>query len=428
MIDWITIKYIIENFEVWRRSLDLSFTANVDTFNGLITAKRRNDTTIITHRGKWETFDLVVKEILQDSTGKQIFHLTVKGSLHKNHYNGANYLPFTWQQLQQQITHLCNTLSLNPSQAQISTLEVGVNIVTPFTVTPFILQNLINYKGKYLTRYPQDLGVTCRGTQYEVKIYDKGKQNELPHNLMRFELKYFKMQCLNGKGIKYLSDLQNFEKVNGLQPLLLNAWNNVLLFDILENVRNLPLKEHEINLLIEGQNPKFWEQLGITGTGEATTETKEELTKIEQNIQLEKIRYEYKYERDKFRKLVLKYGRKWTYLTLNLIKTEWQHLFKNYPNLPTVKNELLPILTIKIKGKNGEQSLIHNKRFCRACGNDITHQRKDSKSCSHHCRNSSSNPVNNFKRKIKTIQARGVLFDILPYFILPAQEPQVRTS
>lgn len=409
-MDGITLKTIIENFEVWRRSLNLSLVASVDIFDtGEIRTKKRNDATITTHRGKWETFDLIIKEVLSNTTGKHLFYLTIKGSLHKNFYKGTNYLPFTWQQLQDQINHLCNALSINPSQAQISGLEIGVNICTPFEVTSFLMGNVISYKGNSFNRYKKDtagvcLGIVCNLSQYEVKIYDKGLQNNLPYKLCRFELKYLKMQALNSRGIKYLSDLQNFTKVYNLQTMLLNAWNDVLIFDVLQPVKKLPIKPREIELLIEGQNPKFWEQLKENNTGD-----------------------HFKYVRKGFKKLVANYGNNWQPLVYGLISNEWQTLFKNYPNLPTGKNDLLPILTIKIKGKNGEFIFTGPKRFCLSCSRELPpEQKQSSKFCSskfvgeaaaHQCRNTNSNPRNNFKKKIETIQGRGVLFDITPYFI-----------
>jgi hypothetical protein len=110
-----------------------------------------------------------------------------------------------------------------------------------------------------------------------------------------------------------------------------------------------------------------------------------------------------------------------------LISNEWETLFKNYPNLPTGKSDKLPILTIKIKGKNGEKSFTDKKRVCLSCNKELhPEQKKGSRFCSakyvgeaaaHQCRNHISNARNNFKHKIETIQARGVLFDIMPYFI-----------
>lgn len=411
MIDGVTIKYKIENFEVWRRSLSISLAASVDTFEGEIRTKKRNETTITTHRGKWETYDLIVKEVLNNHTGQRVFYLTIKGSLHKNYYRGKNYLPFTWQQLQDEINHLCSSLSLNPSQARFSTLEVGVNIVTPFKVTPFWRRNVVDYKGDPFVRYNKKngvcLGKVCDLTHFSIKIYDKGVQNELPYNLMRFELKYLKMQSLNIRGIKYLSDLQNFTKVYSLQAMLLNTWNDVLIFDIQQPVKKLPIKQKEIYLLIEGQDHKYWERLKKDADGD-----------------------HFKYVRNKFKVLVAKYGNNWQTLVHGLISNEWETLFKNYPNLPTGKSDKLPILTIKIKGKNGEKSFTDKKRVCLSCSKELhPEQKKGSRFCSskyvgeaaaHQCRNHISNARNNFKHKIETIQARGVLFDIMPYFITGA--------
>ena len=101
------------------------------------------DTTTTTHRGKFETYDLIVKEVLNEANSKQSFYLTIKGSLHKNHYQGSNYVPFTWQDLQEQINHLSKNLCINANEAQIHTLEVGLNISTPFEVTPFLTSSFL---------------------------------------------------------------------------------------------------------------------------------------------------------------------------------------------------------------------------------------------------------------------------------------------
>ncbi|MEO6232886.1 MAG: hypothetical protein ABJB11_19710 [Ferruginibacter sp.] len=415
MLDGITIKYRIEDFEAWKKLTNLSFTNTVITDTGEISTKKRYDETITTHRAKWETFDLIVKEVFNFITGKKVFHLTIKGSLHKNHYGGKNYLPFTWQQLQQQINQICKTLQINPTVAQISTLEVGVNIVTPFEVTPFIMEKIINYKGDPFNRYEKDgngfcLGIYCTLTQYVIKVYDKGLQNQLPQNLMRFEKRFLRMQVLNKMGIKFLSDLLNEDKIKKLLPMLLEAWQNVLIYDI-EDLQKLTktynFKGNEIDLLTSGQNPKYWECL-----------------KKENKRQ-------FNYQREKFKRLVAKNGANWQQLVNGLIQIEWKELFKNCTNLQsgtkepnsknctniaTGENGKLYEFTIKVKGKNVQS------RFCLSCGKDINNQKGGSKFCSakyvgyeaaHQCRNN----CNNRKYKIEKIQRRGVLFDIMPYFI-----------
>ena len=409
MIDGIIIKYLILNYEAWLKAVNPLLFISVESFgSGEIKTKKRIDTTTTTHRGKFETFDIIVKEVMNEATGKQSFYLTVKGSLHKNHFKGSNYLPFTWQDLQDQINHVCKNLCINPNTAQISTLEIGLNIPTTFEVTPFIRRNIICYKGYSFSSYTPDrqgkcLGKVCaKPKQYSIKIYDKGLQFDLPDNLLRFEQRFLKMQPLNKKGIKYLSDLQNFTKVDSLKEILFKSWNEVLIFDVPGNVKTLSIKQSEIELLNDGKNPIFWEGLKETVKGD-----------------------QYKYQINKFKKLVAKYGNNWRTTINHLLKKEWQTLFKNYLNLPHGQNHFLPEFTIKIKGKNGESFLTPKKRYCLSCGNELNPAQKiDSKYCSakyvgyeraHQCRNNSSNPRNNFKNKIKKIEGKGILFDIRPF-------------
>ena len=169
------------------------------------------------------------------------------------------------------------------------------------------------------------------------------------------------MYELRKNGIKYLSDLLSNTKVEKLLPHLLEAWENVLIYDI-DNLEKLPLKKSEIDLLTKGQNFKFWEGIKETKTGD-----------------------QYKYQKDKFKKLVEKFGNNSQKIVNDLLKNEWQNLFKNSPNLPTGKNHLLPDLTIKIKGKNGEigEDFTLKKRYCLSCNKELNPAQKiNSKYCS----------------------------------------------
>lgn len=188
---------------------------------------------------------------------------------------------------------------------------MGVNVVTPFEVSPFIFQNLIGYKGIPFNRYTPDkngfcLGVFCKMSQYTVKVYDKGTQNNLAYYLKRFEKKFFKMQQLEKSGIKCLADLQDRERVKGLLIHLTEAWQNILIYDIEpETLAKLKkevslihsssqdttkmefsetIKESDFDLLNKGDNPKFWENLKKSN------------------------KRRFNYQRDKFRELVKKYG------------------------------------------------------------------------------------------------------------------------
>lgn len=415
MYDGIKLNYLINDFPRWKEAVQIPFAVYVNLDSAEISTKTREHTTTTYYRAKWETYNLNLREVFYIDTSKTAYFLTIEGSLHKNHFGGKNYQPFSYHQVREQINHLCETLCINPLEAKIWSLEIGVNVVTPFIVMPFLMQTIICYSTLPFNRYSKDekgfcLGIYCERSQYVVKIYNKGLQNELPQNLMRFEKRFIKMQLLNKVGIKYLSDLLDKEKTIQLLPILLKMWDNVLIYDIepIELKIKGKFKKDEIYLLTKGQDHKYWERL------------------------LNENKDRHSYQRKKFIKLVDKYGNKWQQLVKELITNEWQQLFKNYtylpkgktkiinsnhPKLPTFKNENLHIFTIKVKGKN-----VLN-RFCQWCSKDISHQKGGSKYCrdilvgkvsTHDCRNNS----NNLRYKIQEIQSKGVLFDIMP-FITP---------
>jgi len=408
MIDGITILTEILDFPIWKCRTEVDLFNITNTATGEIRTKKREDQIVTIYRGGWETFELEVKEVVNIQSGFKRYYLKIKGSLHKNHYKGKNYKPFNWNDLQAQIHHICNTLLIDPYKARISTIEVGVNIVTPFLVTPFLKENVIDYKGKQFKTYKADrngfeLGLFCDLSQYKVKLYDKGVQNDIPINLMRFEKRFLKMQIPKNKGILNLSDLLDIQKVKKLKPLIVEAWENVLICDI-ENSKELKKNlGSDYDLLLNGRNPKYWGSIKIVN------------------------RDRYNYQRGKFKDIVLKYGGNYHSIVLDLIKNEWDSLFINSTNLPIGEIAEFHKFTFKIKGKNvGSQLLPQTKKICLSCGKDISTQKNGSKFCSarlvgesqaHKCRNSNSNGRNNFIRKYAVIQSRGLLFDIKPYFI-----------
>lgn len=308
MIDGFTAESTIDNFDLWKSRVNLAFDTLTDIDTGRIATIERAGKKIIKYTGEREGYRLIVKEVLDIHSGQTLFYLTIRGSLHTSYYKGKNYQPFKYDQLQCEIANVCNSFSLDPTQTKLSNLEIGLNLVTPFPVTPFLMQNVICYKGRPLNRYDPDsngisIGIYVQFSQYQIKIYDKGGQNRLPYNLMRFEKRFNKMQSLNNLGIQFLSDLQTRSKVEGLLTLLLKAWQHVLIYDIDQHLPSL--KARDLELLTNGKNPKFWEQLRIENSAQ------------------------YKYQRIKFRRLVEQFGRNYHQLVKDLIQMEWKELCKN---------------------------------------------------------------------------------------------------
>ncbi len=293
MIDGIKIYYQINDFEAWRKAANIELFTPTDLETGATKGKTRTinggtQQTII-HRGNFETYQLTIKETTKcqvNGCRSVSLFLIIDGSLHKNYFNGANYLPFTWDYLQTELNKLETGLQLS-GIADLVNLEIGVNIPLPFPVFHFLKNNLISYKGNQFNRYNPDkngicLGYVCPLSQYSVKVYDKGKQYDLPGNLMRFELRYLKMQTLKERGIKNLTDIKDFNKANGLLNLLLTAWDNTVLFDSSIDLKNPNIKNKDRELLKEGRRPGYWEHLKETNNrqynyqsrfGSSSTET-----------------------------------------------------------------------------------------------------------------------------------------------------------
>jgi hypothetical protein len=406
LIDGIKIFYRIHDFEQWKSTVKIDLFTPTDLETGETKGKTREiNGTIqqtITHRGNLDTFRIAIKETAKEYVRAEriVSHLLIlDGSLHKNHFNGSNYLPFTWDNLQSQIEYLETSLQLTGPYTEIVNLEIGLNINLPFAVFPYLRKNLLVYKCTPFNRYNPDrngvcLGFVCPLTQYQVKVYDKGKLFELPYNLMRFELRYLKMQPLKERGIVILSDLKDLEKVNALKDLLLSAWENVLLSDNTINLSNPAINPKDRELLKLANNPKYWETL------------KEENKR------------RFNYHRSKYRQLIAKHGMGYHSIIREQINNEWNRLFVN-PKTPELYN-----LTVKVKGNNVQSLGLPNPRFCISCGRDISHQDKRSSFCSpksvgevaaHRCRNKDSNRRNNLKGKIERLKRRGLLFDITPY-------------
>lgn len=409
MTDGIHIIYILPEFTIWKtkveaKNVGIEFTIPTNTDTGAITGKTYKCNTTYTHRAKFGTYELRVLQTTKP-TGTT-YLLKIYGSLHKNYFGGANFERFTYQQMQQEIKNLCSTLEIEPRAARITNLEIGVNIPLPFAVSPFIHNSLLIHKTTEYIPYDKkdgiSLGLTAAHRQYSIKGYDKGLQNNLPDPLFRFEIRYLKMQSLNKKGIYTLSDLQQPEKVRALKNVLVKSWNETLLDEPELDINTLPLSNTERELILTGRNRTEWTKL------------------LYQNPR------RFKERRRQFKNLLQQYGKNTHAQILTLLKTEWQKLWIDCPNLPFAENSTDPIkqgiedkgmyfFTIKVKGNIG-----HNeKRHCQTCGCDITNQKPNSKFCSakivgyqhaRRCRNRESNPRNFRLRKYGLQDGQGYLF------------------
>ena len=208
--------------------------------------------------------DAVVKYESADYFGLKLQlkdkNIKLQGSLHKYRNGGRhNYDDFTAVEVAEVVRELSERFEINTAQTLLNNVEFGVNVVSQFGVH-VVLDNLISYKGQPFERFV-DKGISyyqCKLSKSIIKIYDKGKQFNLPNNVLRFEIKVIRMQYLETKGIKlrYLSDLLNMDIYEPLGNILTEVFEGILFGDNTINERNLTPKELETYL--RGSHPKTW--------------------------------------------------------------------------------------------------------------------------------------------------------------------------
>ncbi|MBK7438354.1 MAG: hypothetical protein IPI77_16525 [Saprospiraceae bacterium] len=274
MPDGIKATCEIENFESWiaKTGLNFKMPIEVDTAEPvIITSTIGNKKKFVTRL--FTSFDTYKLSVIKTEIGSSLsqiettnYRLFINGSLHKNHYrsaqypNGANYQPFTFEQLQSELSYIEEKLCLDLRKLKIQNLEFGVNLPVNFPVMDYIQKNLFLYKVKLFERWGEKQGVSigyqCKLSQFSIKIYDKALQFALPDPLMRFEIRVVRMQKLKKHRIQYLSDLQNYQKLYGLLNYLLDSWNHVLIHD--EEIDSKDLSAEDRSFLTQCSNPTFW--------------------------------------------------------------------------------------------------------------------------------------------------------------------------
>lgn len=335
-------------------------------------------------------------------------YVNLQGSLHEC-YHGQNRGDFTSAEVLKVITEISSALSINPFLTTLHNLEFGVNIILPFKVDIF-LDSILCYKGKRPDR------ITYSGNgylikfffkQYEVKLYDKGKQHGLNCNILRVEIKVRRMQFLHAKGLlfKSLLDLLNVNYYPGLNKILISTINSVVLFD--RDIDKTKMSKNEKRIFSECSNPYYWNTLW-----------NDNQTKYRKRL-------------IQFRTLNERYGKSKIHSTaLRLVSKKWYELTgKTDTDITGLPEESSTDITAGIKdqkqitGTNITVQITGNIRTplleirkCKYCKRDISNQKPESLFCSERlygaegkkCRNRKSNFI---KREKKKMSIGNYIFD-----------------
>lgn len=211
--------------------------------------------------------------------------ITLSGSLHKYWNNGAhNYNDFNNEAVLFVLNDLNSKFDIDPNKCILKCLEIGINI-TPPVPTNEILDNCLLHKTKpfeYQINSDEGKYKQVQHSQYIIKIYNKAlhyksKGFKIKDEIMRFEIKYTKMQKLNEKGIFCLQDLINYG-LDNFKDEVLNEWKNVLYYDNTIQIDHLTTKLKRA--VLEYSNPNYWTGLLANSQNKNFTYHKNQLKKI----------------------------------------------------------------------------------------------------------------------------------------------------
>ncbi len=186
-------------------------------------------------------------------------YLIIEGSLHK-YWNdkGQNSNDFNHSDIITTIENLCSMLNLDASDFSIHQIEYGVNINLDFKSTT-VLKHLIAFQNKQFCKGAVSKGefYTTEFNEFRIKVYDKAKQYKLPNEIMRFEIHVKKMRYIKDLEISSLSDLANRSKLIAFGELLLNRWDDILLFDWTINKNELKAVK-QLEFYYQSQCVNYW--------------------------------------------------------------------------------------------------------------------------------------------------------------------------
>lgn len=334
-------------------------------------------------------------------------YIRLEGSLHEQFHDGNNSGDFTSKELATVLHNIATDLNTSLDAIKLHNLEFGVNIKLPFPPKQ-VLDSLFCFKGhspEVVKRYnSKGHLVKFIFKQYELKIYDKGKQYGLSDNILRIEVKVRKMQFLSAKGIKIvtLQDLLNTDYYAELGKILIDFINSLVITE--PKFETALLTKNEKRILMEFDNPRYWLELWRTNQDN------------------------YRKRKTLFSAFIQKHGRlKIQEKLVQLCAAKWNELTKSDNCFQSkTRTEITEFEKHNPYGNYPSNSMLFpyesttGQKTCATCGRDITSQRFGSKFCSEKlygkevksCRNKDSNPRNNFKRRELRDDMKGLyLFD-----------------
>lgn len=246
MIDWFKIELMNRPADELRQKLDF--------INPVILKTRK----IV---GTHEIAYIQLYDVKDCAISVKIFRsgrVWVQGSIHK-FWDGHNHSIFTIDEALKAFARLFEILGVNPANAKVLQLEYGLNINPIFNPNLFI-DRLICFKSKPfegMGNY-EKIGKVCYQKEYDLKIYNKGKQYKLKNNVLRIEKKIKDSYYLKRLGINNITDL-TAAKAEQMTIDLCECIDEVIFND--KSIDETKLTTRQKLALSKYRNTDFWGEL-----------------------------------------------------------------------------------------------------------------------------------------------------------------------
>lgn len=246
MIDWFKIELMNRPADELRQKLDF--------INPVILKTRK----IV---GTHEIAYIQLYDVKDCAISVKIFRsgrVWVQGSIHK-FWDGHNHSIFTIDEALKAFARLFEILGVNPANAKVLQLEYGLNINPVFNPNLFI-DRLICFKSKPfegMGNY-EKIGKVCYQKEYDLKIYNKGKQYKLKNNVLRIEKKIKDSYYLKRLGINNITDL-TAAKAEQMTIDLCECIDEVIFND--KSIDETKLTTRQKLALSKYRNSDFWNEL-----------------------------------------------------------------------------------------------------------------------------------------------------------------------
>jgi hypothetical protein len=342
------IKIIVRNINpsILEANPLLEFYDNVNLSTGQLKTTNRNGNKVTPSKNG--SFNGLEFKIFDTGT------ITLSGSLHKYWNNGAhNYNDFNIQAVKWVLNDLKEKFDIEPENCILKCLEIGINVIPPIPTNEILDYSLLHKTLPFEYQKNSDEGKykQAQHSQYIVKLYNKAlhylsKGFKISDEIMRFEIKYTKMQKLNEKGIFNLNDLLK-HGLHNFKSELLKEWQNVLFFDNTIQIDTLSAKTK--TALLEYSNLTYW-------------------TGLINNKQTKNFRY----HKNQLKKITFKNSNKIQKLTSEIMSKKIDFL-----NMETIQIDTLTIQSKRIVLNSS------NSPVCRITNINISMQKNDSILLSH---------------------------------------------